>query len=671
MLAGQVEDGWVCVCACAHMQPGSRVAAVNLPTTGDFYSITVQAPDNKFIDGLLCVVSERNPNVGDIYPDPPAGDVNSNAQRAACPPLPTNPTRATFYRPNSPVFVRRPAVGVPASSARSQPLTAPFPVFSSACNDEFQPGFLIPVPPNQQAVFSECDRTYASDAALQAACEQPFGPLSARYWTESAYLTAPPEATRSSAPVLLTAQAVNATSGELVPAAALTPVWNATERVCRNALQSLNLTFTFTALNATTVGGDVVNGSSLNTVQMAVVVADARAEARLWQQVWNYTGGGGAHAGLWQQVQTLKVCEGNCRFHACGRNGPSLPNIPPPGTPSQPNVDDSPSNARASPYSLASECGCVRLQLVCPPVSFPPPPAVTSRDGCTPLHSSASAPRPPTHPAAPPSTHALAQSLRVDYVQLVGTVAPIVQSWSGNPGYLTGFPVLAGQLTQYVDPALGLLTALRRYTFGFPVPAGSLADGACVAGGLTSARFGSNMTSTCGVALDLAGLRSTCTSGNATSMLSGVLDGFWGTLVGGRVYVGQWGNSDSDAVAQWVPVQLSNTAFAPPIYFDTERACSGLVVGYDVQLVFGVAFASNNLQRKVRARLFFAYLPGAGEGRGPAVLWACRRLRRAARVWRRVCVKQPAAHGVRVVCDAPGGCGDGEGYVGSKQFTQN
>jgi tectonic-1/3 len=36
-----------------------------------------------------------------------------------------------------------------------------------------------------------------------------------------------------------------------------------------------------------------------------------------------------------------------------------------------------------------------------------------------------------------------------------------------------------------------------------------------------------------------------------------------------------------------------------PIYSEADIACSGVVTGFDLQIVTGVAFSSNNLQPKV------------------------------------------------------------------------
>ncbi len=41
---------------------------VNLPSSGDFYSITKQQADVKFWSELMCIVSDNNPNLGENYP---------------------------------------------------------------------------------------------------------------------------------------------------------------------------------------------------------------------------------------------------------------------------------------------------------------------------------------------------------------------------------------------------------------------------------------------------------------------------------------------------------------------------------------------------------------------------------------------------------------------------
>ena len=40
---------------------------VNLPSSGDFYSVSIQAANQKFFDQLMCIESSQNPNLGSQY----------------------------------------------------------------------------------------------------------------------------------------------------------------------------------------------------------------------------------------------------------------------------------------------------------------------------------------------------------------------------------------------------------------------------------------------------------------------------------------------------------------------------------------------------------------------------------------------------------------------------
>ncbi len=81
-----------------------------------------------------------------IPADPPAGNYGNNANYAGCPAIQYNAVPGATYFANSPVFVR----GGALTGAYSRPLTLPYPAFSRACVDTFQPGFLMPLPPNQR-----------------------------------------------------------------------------------------------------------------------------------------------------------------------------------------------------------------------------------------------------------------------------------------------------------------------------------------------------------------------------------------------------------------------------------------------------------------------------------------------------------------------------------------
>ncbi len=44
------------------------LAQVNLPANGDYYTITVQAAGDKFLQQLLCINRNSNPQLGSQYP---------------------------------------------------------------------------------------------------------------------------------------------------------------------------------------------------------------------------------------------------------------------------------------------------------------------------------------------------------------------------------------------------------------------------------------------------------------------------------------------------------------------------------------------------------------------------------------------------------------------------
>ena len=156
-----------------HGEMRHSLPQVNLPSGGDYYTTTTQAADEKFFDQLLCIESSQNPDMGPQYagvayscrcisfplnhielpecPDPPAGNAGSNAILAACPAAVGEPSPAAAYQQGGPIFV------LDAKIVSSQPLTVPFPAFSSQCTDSFQPGFLEPIPLMEQVCSHKCE----------------------------------------------------------------------------------------------------------------------------------------------------------------------------------------------------------------------------------------------------------------------------------------------------------------------------------------------------------------------------------------------------------------------------------------------------------------------------------------------------------------------------------
>ena len=145
----------------------------------------------------------------------------------------------------------------------------------------------------------------------------------------------------------------------------------------------------------------------------------------------------------------------------------------------------------------------------------------------------------------------------------------------------------------------GLLTAISRFTGGFPLPVGD-ANGQCSPSSLSPLRFGFNATSTCSVPLTLAQLQNYCVSNSSLPELNlqHVLGGFYTQLKNNNVYVGIWGNSNWTTPQEWIPVVQTKSSFSNLVW-QNGRSCLNVVVGYDVQILTGLAFAANNAQQKV------------------------------------------------------------------------
>eukprot|EP00775_Hariotina_reticulata_P009895 gene9895-10052_t len=107
-------------------------------------------------------------------------------------------------------------------------------------------------------------------------------------------------------------------------------------------------------------------------------------------------------------------------------------------------------------------------------------------------------------------------------------------------------------------------------------------------------------------ALQLAAL---CQSNNATKYLEQLLGDLLQQLQDGQVMLGVWGNADPVNVKQWVAVQTTPLPATFDMQWDNEsNTCYNLVTGFDLKILTGVAYATNNLQSKVLyAQLCFQF----------------------------------------------------------------
>ncbi|GLI69062.1 hypothetical protein VaNZ11_013605 [Volvox africanus] len=214
------------------------VYKVNLPASSDFYVQPVEQADNaKFLSQLLCIVSDKNPNVGDTYPDPPSGNAGDNAKLAQCPAAVSPPSTPVQYSFQSVVQAYA------AGSSAKQPLTVPYPAFSSVCNDQFVVGYLMPTPTGSRDYYVTCERNLKT-LNLSVACNGS-GILTPHFYSDLHILTG--QGSSSVAPVtVVRVQYLDPVTGALSKASSTTSKYNSTSGLCSNIVRYLNMTLYYT-----------------------------------------------------------------------------------------------------------------------------------------------------------------------------------------------------------------------------------------------------------------------------------------------------------------------------------------------------------------------------------------------------------------------------------------
>eukprot|EP00798_Chlamydomonas_sp_ICE-L_P007681 gene7681-841_t len=201
------------------------------------------------------------------------------------------------------------------------------------------------------------------------------------------------------------------------------------------------------------------------------------------------------------------------------------------------------------------------------------------------------------------SDDSFTQSMRVNFIEYESTSERLVTPYSGNPGYLSGLPVLSGISTSDpgLDPALAS-KAISQLVQGFPLPAPGSQGGACSPFSHSPVNYGFNKTSTCSVELSALDLEEYCTGSTGLSQqhfLEPLIASLYDSILDGDVYMGIWGNSNWTSIDQWVKVKVTGYPFNALFYSESLQTCGNVIVGYDITILTGVAFSNTNLQHKV------------------------------------------------------------------------
>jgi len=227
----------------------------------------------------------------------------------------------------------------------------------------------------------------------------------------------------------------------------------------------------------------------------------------------------------------------------------------------------------------------------------------------------------------------LTQGFSVSFVG-DGVNAGNVRPKSGVPGYLAGYPLLAGVLT--TD---GSLEAISRLKDGLPVLSAG-AGGYCVPNARSPVLFDTNQLSSCRIPFSAAALKAFCkgegtlsleayleevlgggaASGDAptaavplpVTLLDGLLfaDTGAGSLAGNRTFVAPWADADANNIAEWTAGELELLA-APELemaWDEDTLTCSNVVTGVSYDFLTALVGALTNPQSKVAAaQVGFSY----------------------------------------------------------------
>jgi hypothetical protein len=175
----------------------------------------------------------------------------------------------------------------------------------------------------------------------------------------------------------------------------------------------------------------------------------------------------------------------------------------------------------------------------------------------------------------------------------VETGVAMVERFSGSPGYRVGFPVLAGVQVEQAN-----ISAVSRYRKGLLLP-GPGAGGLCSAQDLGSINFGFNTTTSCGVSLSLANLKTYCSGTAPGSILSTFLRGYMTSITQNLVMVGVWGDSNIANSEEWVPLVVDGWPSQTLSWDDDTNTCSNAMTGFNIRLVTGLTWANGAVQTKV------------------------------------------------------------------------
>eukprot|EP00474_Spongospora_subterranea_P008084 CRZ08542.1 hypothetical protein [Spongospora subterranea] len=156
---------------------------------------------------------------------------------------------------------------------------------------------------------------------------------------------------------------------------------------------------------------------------------------------------------------------------------------------------------------------------------------------------------------------------------------------SGNPGYLPGYPLLAGQKV-----ILNGREFIEQQVNGLTLHASSTSSCSLLESDRIVVGFGESLLSSCLIHLSATELETMCRAGKISDYLN-VLD---------PLYLGQWGNSSYNNPSEWVFVTKDD----PPssfIWSSIRNSCIGVVDSLQIEVLTGFLGSVSNPQSTIVA----------------------------------------------------------------------
>ncbi|XP_038053223.1 tectonic-1-like [Patiria miniata] len=165
-------------------------------------------------------------------------------------------------------------------------------------------------------------------------------------------------------------------------------------------------------------------------------------------------------------------------------------------------------------------------------------------------------------------------------------------SRSGNPGYIPGMPILAGNLvSQLVDGETRFSIELSSDRNNWLTVVKSTADGTCETNpdSRIPVNFGEDLRTGCMVSVTFSDTADRCQiiQDAALNALNGVT----------REYVATFGNSDVENVGDWVPILYEQITGSPSS--SVEGTCNNMVVALHIEVIYANVGSLVNPQAKI------------------------------------------------------------------------